>query len=163
LFSVKPSCDVTKLMLCSGPRLVRVEVRTAEAAVGEGQHGAVVRLDEPSDVVAESAVPLLPRVAGEAADLVEPGRVPGFGDELGPGQDRIRLDVPEDGGTLQRTAGLVARQHGREVEPEAVDVHVGDPVAQAVEDEAAHHRVVRVQRVAGPRVVRVSGAIGVEE
>jgi hypothetical protein len=42
-------------------------------------------------------------------------------------------------------------------------VHVGDPVAQAVEDQPAHHRVIRVQRIAGPRVVRIAGTIGREE
>ena len=38
-----------------------------------------------------------------------------------------------------------------------------DPVPQAVEDQAAHHRVVRVQRVAGAGVVRVAGAVRLED
>ena len=42
-------------------------------------------------------------------------------------------------------------------------MHVADPVPQAVEDQAAHHRVVRVQRVAGARIVRVARPIGLEE
>ena len=42
-------------------------------------------------------------------------------------------------------------------------MHVGDPVPQAVEDQPAHHRVVRVQRVAGAGVVRVARAVGFEE
>src|SRR5215831_14822217 len=44
------------------------------------------------------------------------------------------------------------RQHRREVEAEAVDVEVLDPVAQAVEDQLRRDRVVRVDRVAAARV-----------
>ena len=42
-------------------------------------------------------------------------------------------------------------------------MHVADPVPQAVEDQATHHRVVRVQRVPGAGVVRVPRAVWLEE
>ena len=51
---------------------------------------------------------------------------------------------------------LVARQHGREVEPEPVDVHVGDPVAEAVEDQPTDDGLVGVERVAAAGVVGVA-------
>ena len=41
-----------------------------------------------------------------------------------------------------------ARQRRGEVEPEAVDVHLGDPVAQRVEDQPQRVRVRTVDGVA---------------
>src|SRR5678815_3694990 len=52
------------------PALVPVEIRAAKAAVGKGNDGIVIGLHEPTDVVAELPVPLLPGVADEATDLV---------------------------------------------------------------------------------------------
>ena len=46
----------------------------------------------------------------------------------------------------------VARQDRRQVEAEAVDVHLLDPVAQAVDDHPPDDRVVGVERVAACRV-----------
>src|SRR5262249_54984728 len=40
---------------------------------------------------------------------------------------------------------------------------MSDPVPQAVADEAAHHRVVRVERVAGAGVIRIARAVLLEE
>src|SRR4029453_19458100 len=58
------------------PVLLRVDIRAAEAAVAERDDRIVVGLHEPTDVVAEPAVPLLPGVAGEPATLVDPGGAP---------------------------------------------------------------------------------------
>ena len=49
----------------------------------------------------------------------------------------------------------LARERGREVEAEPVDVHLEHPVAQAVHDQLQHVRVPHVQRVAGAGVVHV--------
>ncbi len=53
----------------------------------------------------------------------------------------------------------LARQRRRQVEAEAVDVHLEHPVAQAVHDELQHVRVPHVQRVAGAGVVHVVAAL----
>src|SRR4030095_7374296 len=96
-----------------GPSLlVPVEIRAAEAAVAEGDHGVVVGLHEPAGIVAELPVPLLPCVTDEVTDLIEPGGIPGLGDQLGSGQDRIRLDLQQDGGTPEGAGALVARTPG---------------------------------------------------
>ena len=52
-------------------------------------------------------------------------------------------------------ARRLAREDGAEVEAEAVDVHLVDPVAQAVGHELDDARVREIQRVAGTRVVDV--------
>src|SRR5262249_12567626 len=75
--------------------LVSVNLRTAEQPVGERPDRAGVAAEESANVIAETSVPFFPTVAHEAADLIEPGRIPGFGDQLGPRQRRVRLDVPE--------------------------------------------------------------------
>ena len=49
----------------------------------------------------------------------------------------------------------LARQRAGEIEAEAVDVHLDDPVAQAVHDELQHARVAHVQRVAAAGEVHV--------
>ena len=60
------------------------------------------------------------------------------------------------GGFGSRLAGLVARQDRREIEAEAVDMHLGHPVAQAVLDQPAHDRLVGIERVAAAGVVGVA-------
>ena len=64
------------------------------------------------------------------ADLVaaEPG-VPGLGDQLDRGEHRILRHRVEEARVLVERA-LDARERGREIEPEAVDPHLLDPVAQ---------------------------------
>src|SRR6185295_17450456 len=95
-----------------------------------------------SDIVAEAAVPLQPGIAGETADLVESRRIPGLRDEPGAGQLRIRFDVPENWRPRHWMAGLVSRQNRRQIETEAVDVHFRYPVAQAVQNQPPHNRLV---------------------
>src|SRR5262249_9118135 len=73
--------------------LSAVDVGAAEQPGREMPYESVVASQEMPDVVAETAVPFLPRVADEGADLIESGGVPGFGDELRAGQQRVRLDV----------------------------------------------------------------------
>ena len=52
-----------------------------------------------------------------------------------------------------------AGQRRRQVEAEAVDVHLGDPVAQRVEDQPQRRRVGRVDGVAAARDVEVRRAV----
>ena len=49
----------------------------------------------------------------------------------------------------------LARQRARQVEAEAVDVHLEHPVAQAVHDQLQHLRALHVQRVAAAGEVHV--------
>ena len=45
----------------------------------------------------------------------------------------------------------LTRERGGEIEAEAVDVHLRDPVAERVHEQLEHLRVVHVERVAGAR------------
>ena len=122
-----------------------------------------VPLDEAAHIVAESAVPFLPAVANEASHLIEAGRIPCLRNQFGAGEDGIRLDIPEHRGSFERAARFVSVENRGEVEAEPIDMHLSDPVSQAVENQAAHDRVVGVQRVPGAAVIGVLRAVLVED
>src|SRR4029077_1669460 len=64
---------------------VAVNLRAAEQTVGKRPNCVVVTAKKAADIIAEPPIPLSPVVANEATDLIESGRVPRFGDELGTG------------------------------------------------------------------------------
>ena len=109
---------------------------------------------EVADGVAVVAVPLGP-LRREAADLVAAGAdVPRLGDQLDLADDRVLLHELEERRQPVDVVEL-AGQRGGEVEAEAVDVHLGDPVAQRVHDQLQRVRVPDVEGVPGAGVVHV--------
>ena len=135
------------------PPARRIQVGRSRQAPGElGEHRWLAP-PEIADGVAILAVPLRPQ-RGEAADVVAAvADVPGFGDELDLGDQRILLNDVEEAGELVHCVEL-ARQRRGEVEAEPVDVHVRDPVPQRIHDE--------LQGVGGAHVERVARSGGVE-
>jgi hypothetical protein len=115
-----------------------------------------------ADGVAVLAVPLGPQ-RREVADLVAPlPHVPRLGDQLHLRHDRVLLDQVEEGRQAVDLVQLPG-QGGGQVEAEAVDVHLGDPVAQRVHDQLQHVGVAHVHGVAGAGVVPVAGPVGLLE
>src|SRR6202043_2373869 len=113
---------------------VLVEVAGAGEAVGEVGELAGVALPEAADGVAVLSVPLGPE-DGEVADLVAAlTDVPGFGDEFDVGEGGVLVDGVEEAGEAADVVEL-AGEGGGEIEAEAVDVHLGDPVAERVHEE----------------------------
>src|SRR5688572_24060883 len=126
--------------------------RGAQARRERGRRG--LRAPEVAHRVAELVVPLRP-ARREAPELVAPrAAVPGLGDHLHPREHRV-LQAGLHEAVVGVEAAWLAREDGAQVEAEAVDVHVLDPVAQAVGDHLDHHRVREVERVAGTGVVDV--------
>ena len=64
------------------------------------------------------------------------------------------MDDVEEGAQLVDLEQLAGQRAGQ-IEAEAVDVHLGDPVAQAVHDELQDARVRHVERVAAAGEVHV--------
>ena len=124
-----------------GPPAARlVEVARAGEAIAELRELPAVAPPEAADGVAVLAVPLRP-AHREVADLVAAfAEVPGLGDQLDLGDDRVLVDDVEERRQAVDVVEL-ARQRGGEVEAEAVDVHLEHPVAQAVHDELERARV----------------------
>ena len=104
--------------------------------------------------VAVLVVPLGP-ADREVADLVAAlAQVPRLGDQLDLRQHRVLAqDVEERAETVDVVQ--LARQRRGEVEAEAVDVHLADPVAQRVHHQLQHARVQHVERVAAAGEVHV--------
>jgi hypothetical protein len=68
------------------------------------------------------------------------------------------VDHVEERGQLVHVVERAGQRRG-EVEPEAVDVHLGDPVAQRVHQHLQHVRVAHVERVAAAGVVEVAAPV----
>ncbi len=152
---MKPSCAVTKLTLACGRRPLRpVQVRRAGQAARELADQSVVALPVGAHRVAVLVVPLGP-AGREVADLVAAGaEVPGLGDQLDVGQHRILADDVEERAEPVDVVQL-AGERRREVEAEAVDVHLGHPVAQRIHHQLQHARMLHVERVAAAGEVHV--------
>ena len=132
---------------------------TAADCIGIGRHRVGVALDEAAHSVAITSVPDRPAIADERADLVKTSCVPGFSDDLGPGQHRVGVDVPQDGRVFHGLAVLAARQDRGEIEAKPIHMHLLHPVAQAIHDHSAHDGVVAVKRIAYPAIVDILGPV----
>jgi hypothetical protein len=120
---------------------------------------AVDAAPEVAHGVAEAPVPLRPQ-RGEPAEVVAVGLtdVPGLGDELDLGEHRVLVDKIEERRRRGEPAGLPP-EGGGEVEAEAVDVHLGRPVPQAVEEHPQGRRVGDVEGVAAAGCVVVAARV----
>ncbi len=104
--------------------------------------------------VAVLSVPLGPQ-GREVAHLVAAlAHVPRFGDQLHLGDHRVLLHQVEERRQPVHLVELPG-QGGREVEAEAVDMHLGDPVPQRVHDQLEYVRGPHEQGVPGPGGVHV--------
>ena len=141
-----------------------VEVGRAGQAGGELAEGAGLAAPEVAYRVPVHAVPLGPE-AGEVAHLVAaPAHVPRLGDELDGAQHRVLADhVEEPGEHVRALLPLHPGEGGGQVEPEAVHVHLGDPVAQGVHDQLEGLGAGEVHRVPGARVVHVVPLVALDE
>src|SRR4029077_2815945 len=72
-----------------------VNCGATEQAVSKPSHRSLFPTKKAPHVVSEPSVPLLPTVPDEVADLVEPGGVPGLGNELAAGERRVGFNVPQ--------------------------------------------------------------------
>ena len=131
--------------------------RPAEAR-GEFRNHATVPLPEPADRVAVAAIPFRPQ-RGEIADLIASlAEVPGFGDQLDLRDDRVLMDDVEKRSQLVDFVQLAGQGAGQ-IEPQPVDVHVRDPIAQAVHDQLQHPRIAHVKGVAAAGEVHVIAGV----
>ena len=146
--SVKPSWAVTKLMLARGrrPRAAEEVARAGERATRVAPSRAARRRARSGARVSRKRS-FHSRPAGrEAADLVAAGAdVPGLGDQLDVRQHRVLRERVEEAARRGRSRRPSRAERRREVEAEAVDVHLLDPVAQRVHDHLQHARMAQVR------------------
>ena len=141
---------------------VLVEVGRSGQAVGELVERGGLAAPEVADGVAVLAVPLRP-LRREVAHLVAARPdVPRLGDELDLADGRILLHEFEERRQPVDVVELAGQRRGQ-VEPEAVDVHLGHPVPQRVHDQLQRVRVPDVEAVAGAGVVHVVALVVVDQ
>ena len=129
------------------PPVVGVEVGRPGEPGGDGAVAGGVVAPEVADLVAVLVVPLHPRRRHPADQVAVHRRVPRLGDQLDVPQHGVLADRDEQPAVhVDVVAGAGQRRH--QVEAEAVDVHLGHPVAQRVEDQPQRQRVVGVDGVA---------------
>ena len=153
---MNPSCAVTKFTLACGCRPDEL-YRSLLPARRVASSGSVPRSPRQKRRTASRYLPFHSVQPGrEVADLIAAlADVPRLGDELHARDHGILLDdVEERRQPIDRVQ--LARERGREVEAEAIHVHVLDPVAQAVHHQLQHVRRLHVQRVAGAGEVLVA-------
>ena len=141
---------------------VFVQVGRACEPAGELGQSLVGAAHEVADSVAVLAVPFGPQ-GREAAHLVAAhAEIPRLRDQLHLRQHRVLADDREE---RRQRVHLVqfAGQRRREVEPESVDVHLRDPVAQRIHDELQRERAAHVQRVARAGGVEVVELVALDE
>ncbi len=139
-------------------RRALVKIRAAGQPVRELGKRSIRAAPEVPHRVAILAVPLRPERRKVAHLIAALADVPGLGNQLHLADDRILLDEIEK---RRQAIDLVqfARERRGQIETKAVDVHLDDPVAQAVHDELQHVGMPHVHRVAGARVVDVVAAV----
>ena len=140
-------------------RRLSASYRSDEPVKRDGELAEAGRLAAPEVAhgVAVLAVPLRPQ-RREAADLVAAlADVPRLGDQLDLADHRVLVDQVEERGQPVDLVELPG-QRGGQVEPEPVDVHLGDPVAQRVHDQPQRLVVAHVEAVAGAGGVVVVAA-----
>jgi hypothetical protein len=135
--------EVDRCGRCAAARLERIR-RCAQAL---RELAAAARAAEP-----EAAHPSRKRSfhssqrRGKCRAGSRPVHIPGSR-STGPGERRVLRDALKE-----RRAGVetlvAARQHGREVEAKAVDLHLQRPVAQAVHHHLQHARMAQVECIA---------------
>ena len=142
--------------------VVLVQVGAAGQPGGQLVDRARFAPPEVADGVTVLPVPLGPQ-RREVPDLVAAlPEVPRLGDQLDLADDRVLLDEVEERGQPIDLVEL-ASQRGRQIEAEAVDVHLGHPVPEAVHDQLQRVRMPHVETVARPGgVVVVERVVGHE-
>ena len=154
---MKPSWLVMKLMLPAGPRPLAQTYPASRAGARPVQPAAgVIAAPEPPHAVTIAVVPFATSAAGKPAQLIAArARVPGFGDQPGAGKCGSSVD-----GGKQRVGRVEASRVPRpstgarsKRKPSTPMLPV--PVAQAVQHQVLHARVVSIQRIAAAGIVDV--------
>src|SRR5437868_4210482 len=114
---------------------IAIDVEPAADSLGHSRDRSGFAADEAPHVVAEHAVELGPAAPDRKfSELRETRRVPGFGDKFRSGQQRMFGDVLNQRRILQYRAIRPAPENRGKIEAETVHVHLGNEIAEAVDD-----------------------------
>ena len=151
---MKPSCAVTKLIDAQGRRPSKLNTSAEAHRRAVKRRGSRFAPPEIAHGVAKLIIPLAP-AGRKAADLISAGTdIPGLGDQFDGGENRILA------ARLQETALIVEaigfpRQNCAQIEAEAIDMRLLDPVAQAVGNHLEDATMRDIQGVSGAGIIYV--------
>ena len=131
-----------------------VQVAAAGQSIGHFRHLANVPAPITSERVSVFSIPLSPPGRKISHLIAAFTKIPWFGDKLNLRQDGVLLDRIEEGAQTVHAVKL-PRQAGRQIESKPVDVHVGDPIAQAVHNQLQCPRVPDIEGVTRSCIVHV--------
>ena len=119
---------------------------------------AGVAAPKAADGITIAVVPFGPG-RRKGAELVTAGAdVPGLGDQLDAGQQRVLGEgLEERRGAVE--AAFAAAENRREVEAESIHPHCAGPMAQAVQDQAQHLGMADIEGVAAAAVIDVEAPV----
>ena len=140
------------------PAVAGEDVGRTRKPCGNRRPMPAIAAPEATHAVTKSIVPF-----GEArrmvAELIASRTdIPGFGDQLHAGENRILAKRVEEAGTGIEPVRLAAQRRA-EIEAKSIDVERVHPVAQRIHHHLQHTRMREVDRVAGARIVDVAARI----
>src|ERR1700723_408759 len=128
------------------PPAMCIEIARTRDAISEISHNSSVALPIRAHGIAVAIVPLRPTY-GEIPDLIAAfSQVPGFRNQFYLREYRVLMDDVEKSAQSIDFMKFAGQRRG-EIEPEAIHVHLQNPVAQAVHDQLQHARMLLVQRI----------------
>ena len=156
---MKPSWQVTKLMLCPAAGRRR-RGRRCRRCAWRPRRRSRIAAHEAADSVAVAAVPFGPGHPGEAAHLVEARGVPGLGDHRRAGQDRRDSIAQGSGGSAITSprasrAKTLARSKRKPSTPRRSTQYSRQRTMKA-----GHQRVIAADGVAAAGEVAVAAPVG---
>ncbi|EXI74696.1 MAG: hypothetical protein AW07_01624 [Candidatus Accumulibacter sp. SK-11] len=133
---------------------VLVQIAGAGETVGELPHHAALTAPVIAHDVPVLAIPLGPADRKVAHLIATVPEVPGLGNQLHLRQDRVLVNDVHEGAELIHFVQFPG-QRGCQIEAKTIDVHLDDPIPQAVHDQLQYPRMHHVQGIAAAGVVHV--------
>ena len=130
---------------------------TMQAPRELGQHAGITA-PEAAHGVTIAIVPFTPTGRKAPQLIASRADVPRLRNQLDARQRRVLLHGVEEAAALIEAVRLPP-EHGREIEPKAIDLHGDRPVAQTVHDQLHHARVHQIKRIAAACVIDVKALI----
>ena len=141
----------------AGPRFAPVlfeQVGGAQQAPSEIRQDPLVSPPEAPDRIPKVIVPLRPAHREISQLIAARPNVPGFGNQLDPGQHRILLDGIEKAAVGIEAVTFPSKGY-RQVETKTIHVHLRDPIAQAVHHQLKDPRMGEIERIPHPSVIDI--------
>ena len=139
----------------SRPIFIAINIRATNQTLGDLGHNARIALEKMTHVITEAAIPFLPVIGHKTAHLIQASRIPGFSNQFCTRQDGIRINIPKNGWQRRWLTMFITGKHGCQIKAESIHMHVLNPVAQTMPNQATHHGIIGIQGVETAGIISV--------